>query len=87
MPREAAAPEFGHLTPGPPVAPTSAMTRQFHQPVRLVPRRAKRIPREHAVSFTCFHLVHEPDEDSYFPIETSDPTNAMRHLVFKPRPL
>jgi hypothetical protein len=63
------------------------MTRQFHQPVRLVPRRAKRIPREHTVSFTCFHLVYEPDEDLYFPIEASDPTNAMRHLVFKPRSL
>ena len=63
------------------------MTRQFHQPVRLVARRAKRIPREHTVSFTCFHLVYEPDEGLYFPIEASDPANAMRHLMFKPRPL
>ncbi|MEO6774577.1 MAG: hypothetical protein ABI467_16430 [Kofleriaceae bacterium] len=61
------------------------MTRQFHAPVRLVQRRAKRIPREHVLSFTCFHLVHEPDEDAYFPIELIDPTNAMRHLVFEPR--
>jgi hypothetical protein len=61
------------------------MTRQFHQPVRLVKKRAKRIPREHALSFTGFHLVHEPEEGAYFPIEMNDPTNAMRYLLFKPR--
>jgi hypothetical protein len=69
------------------------MTRSFHQAVRLVPRprprRARRTPRPHTVSFTGFRLVavpdHLPDEAPYRAVELSDPRNAMRALAMKPR--
>jgi len=62
------------------------MTRSFHQAVRLVPRRAKRLPRKETLSFTCFRLVkiwdREPDEPEYSTVQVTDPTNAMKSLVF-----
>lgn len=63
------------------------MTRSFHQAVRLVPRRAKRVPRKDTLSFTCFRLVkiwdREPDEPEYATVEVAETTNAMKSLVFK----
>lgn len=68
------------------------MTRSFHAPVRLVPRRpriARRAPRPSTLSFTCFRLVpiddREPTEPEFAPIELCDPTNAMRVLALPPR--
>ena len=62
------------------------MTRSFHQAVRLVPRRAKRLPRKETLSFTCFRLVtnldREPDEPELSPVQVTDPTKAMKSLVF-----
>jgi hypothetical protein len=67
------------------------MTRSFHQPVRLVPRRVPRAPRPHTLSFTGFRLVavpdHQADEAPYSLIELCDPSNAMRALAMKPRSL
>jgi hypothetical protein len=69
----------------------TAMTRSFHHPVRLVPRRRPRPPRPHTLSFTCFRLVEvadpAPDQAPYAAIELCDPTNAMRALAMKPRTL
>jgi hypothetical protein len=66
------------------------MTRSFHQPVRLVSRRARRAPRPHTLSFTCFRLIEifdrEPGDPPYASIELCDPTNAMRMLAMKSRP-
>jgi hypothetical protein len=63
------------------------MTRSFHQAVRLVPRRAKRVPRKDTLSFTCYRLVkiwdREPGELEYATVEVAETTNAMRSLVFK----
>jgi len=63
------------------------MTRSFHQAVRLVPRRAKRLPRKDTLSFTCFRLVkiwdREPGEAEYATVEVAETTNAMKSLVFK----
>jgi hypothetical protein len=67
------------------------MTRSFHHPVRLVPRRRPRPPRPHTLSFTGFRLVaavgSAPDQPAYTAIELCDPTNAMRALAMKPRVL
>jgi hypothetical protein len=63
------------------------MTRSFHQAVRLLPRRAKRLPRKDTLSFTCFRLVkiwdREPGEPEYSTVEVAETTNAMRSLAFK----
>jgi len=65
------------------------MTRSFHAAVRLVPKRAKRMPRPETLSFTCFRLVTVfdplPGEAPYHAIELMDPTNAMRMLAMAPR--
>jgi hypothetical protein len=63
------------------------MTRSFHQAVRLLPRRAKRLPRKDTLSFTCFRLVknwdREPGEPEYSTVQITNSTNAMKSLVFK----
>ncbi len=65
------------------------MTRQFQTPVRLIPRRPRRVRPPHTLSFTCFHLVEVPDagpgENAYTAIELCDPGMAMRHLAITPR--
>jgi len=79
----------GHFRAGASVALTAAMTRSFHAPVRLVPRRPRRAPRPETLSFTCFRLVPIDEgaaEDApYAPIELCDPTNAMRVLRLAPQ--
>lgn len=65
------------------------MTRQFQSPVRLIPRRSRRVRPPHTLSFTCFHLVAvpgpEPGAGAYAVIEMCDPTMAMSHLAIIPR--
>jgi hypothetical protein len=67
------------------------MTRAFHHPIRLVPRRPRRTPRPHILSFTSFRLVAivdcAPEHPLYEAIELCDSTNAMRALAVKPRML
>ena len=63
------------------------MTRSFHQAVRLVARRPKRLPKKTTLSFTCYRLVkiwdRQPGEPEYATVQVTDPTNAMKSLVLK----